>query len=94
MKTIQKNESKNNKLTFWEGETCEYCHGTLVEKRVTLHRKIKGNYLLLEGIPAGVCQQCGTRYYTANVLKTIQESIHGRLKAEREVLVPIYSFSF
>ncbi|MBU1487846.1 YgiT-type zinc finger protein [bacterium] len=78
-------------MGFWEGETCEYCDGSIVEKRVTLHRKSKGNYVLIESVPAGVCAQCGTRYYTANVLKTIEESIRGRRKTEREVLVPVYS---
>jgi YgiT-type zinc finger domain-containing protein len=78
-------------MSFWEGETCEYCGGTIVEKRVTLHRKVQGNYVLLENVPAGVCTQCGTRYYSANVLKTIEESIRGRRRAEREVLVPVYS---
>jgi len=29
-------------MSFWDGETCEYCGGTLIEKRVTRHRKIKG----------------------------------------------------
>ena len=41
MKTM---ETKN----FWQGETCEYCNGKIVEKRVTLHRKIKGEYVLIE----------------------------------------------
>jgi YgiT-type zinc finger domain-containing protein len=65
----------------------------IVEKRVTLHRKIKDNYLLIEDVPAGVCTQCGMRYYTANVLKTIEESIRGRQQAGREVTVPVYSFA-
>jgi YgiT-type zinc finger domain-containing protein len=78
-------------MNFWEGETCECCGGEIVEKRVTLHRKVKGNYILIEDVPAGVCRQCGTRYYAANVLKMIEESIRGRRKAEREVLVPVYS---
>ena len=30
-------------------------------------------------------------YNCEKVLKTIEESIHGRLKAEREVLVPVYA---
>ena len=47
--------------------------------------------MLIENVPAGVCAQCGTRYYAANVLKTIEESIRGRRKAERKVLVPVYS---
>lgn len=78
-------------MGFWEGEMCEYCGGSIIEKRVTLHRKVKNHYVLLEKVPAGVCVQCGTRYYTANVLKTIQESIRGRRKADRRVAVPIYS---
>ena len=78
-------------MGFWKGEPSEYCGGPLVEKRVTLHRKVKGSYVLIENVPAGVCAQCGTRYYAANVLKTIEESIRGRRKAKREVLVPVYS---
>ncbi len=76
---------------FWQGETCEYCGGTIVEKFVTLHRRVDGSYVLIENVPAGVCTRCGARYYAANVLKTIEEYLHGRHKAEREVLVPVYS---
>ena len=82
---------KGKTVSFWEGETCEYCGGPIVEKRVTLHRKVRGQYVLIENVPAGVCTQCGTRYYAANVLKTIKESLRGRRQAEREVLVPVYS---
>ena len=78
-------------MGFWEGETCEYCGGQIVEKKVTLHRKVKGEYVLIENVPAGVCTQCGTRYFAANTLKIIEESVHGRRKAEREVIVPVYS---
>lgn len=78
-------------MSFWEGETCEYCGGPIIEKRVTLHREVQGRYVLIENVPAGVCAECGTRYYAANVLKTIEESLRGRRQAEREVLVPVYS---
>ncbi len=78
-------------MSFWEGETCECCGGIIVEKRVTLHRQVKGSYVLIEDVPAGVCTQCGMRYYAANVLKTIEESIRGRRRAQREILVPVYS---
>jgi len=80
-------------MSFGEGETCEYCGGDIVEKRVTLHRQIKDKHVLLEDVPAGVCRQCGTRYYAANVLKTIEEHIRGRLKADREIVVSVYSMS-
>jgi YgiT-type zinc finger domain-containing protein len=78
-------------MGFWNEETCEHCGGPLVEKRVSLHRKVKGKYVLIEHVPAGVCKKCGTRYFTANVLKTVEASIHGRRPAEREVVVPVYA---
>ena len=79
-------------MEFWEGEHCEYCNGVIVERKVTLSRKVKGKYILIENVPAGVCKGCGTRYYSANVLKTIDETIRGRRKAKREILIPVYSF--
>jgi YgiT-type zinc finger domain-containing protein len=39
-------------MSFWDGEQCEYCGGRIVEKRVDLHRKINGKYVLTENVPA------------------------------------------
>jgi YgiT-type zinc finger domain-containing protein len=76
---------------FWQSESCEYCGGEIVEKRVTLTRKVKGQYVLIENVPAGVCTKCGTRYFSANVLKTVEESVRGRRHVDREVVIPIYA---
>lgn len=84
------NETQDS-LSFWDGEACEYCNGLIHDKQVTLHRIVKGHYLLFEDVPAGVCHECGTRYYAANVLKRIEESIRGQYKAKREIVVPVYS---
>ncbi|MCC6300025.1 MAG: YgiT-type zinc finger protein [Anaerolineales bacterium] len=81
-----------NTKNFWKDETCEYCGGQIVERRVTLHRKAKGEYVLIENVPAGVCVECGTRYYAANVLKTVEESVRGRKRANRKVVVPVYAY--
>lgn len=78
-------------LAFWEGERCEYCNGVIREKKSELSRRVKGKYVLIENVPTGVCTECGTRYYSANVLKRIEESLAGRRKAKREVRVPVYS---
>jgi len=79
-------------MGFWEGERCEYCNGPIIEKKLDLSRKVQGKYVLIENVPTGVCTQCGTHYYAANVLKTVEESIRGRRKAEREIVVPVYSY--
>lgn len=76
---------------FWKDEECEYCGGPIIEKHVTVHRQVDGNYFLFEDVPAGVCKECGTRYFAANVLKRMEESVRGERKATREILVPIYA---
>lgn len=83
--------SKKTTINFWEGEICEYCGGEIVEKHVTLHRQVNGSYVLVENVPAGVCKACGTRYFAANTLKIVEESIHGRRQADREELVRVYA---
>ncbi|MFQ6063141.1 MAG: YgiT-type zinc finger protein, partial [Methanosarcinales archaeon] len=69
---------RGEKMGFWDGECCEYCNGPIVERMVELPRKVGEKYVLIKNVPAGVCKECGTRYYAANVLKTIEESIRGR----------------
>jgi YgiT-type zinc finger domain-containing protein len=76
---------------FWEGERCEYCRGPIREKKADLSRKVKGKYVVIENVPTGVCAECGIRYYSANVLKTLQDALSGRRKAIREVRVPVYT---
>lgn len=76
---------------FWEGERCEYCGGPIVEKKTDITRKIKKQLVLIEDVPTGVCKECGTRYYSANVLKIIAENTRNRSKAKRHISVPVYS---
>jgi len=78
-------------LGFWEGEKCEYCNGPIVERTVDLSRKAGKSYVLIKNVPAGVCKKCGTRYYAANVLKTIESSVRGRRKADGEISMAVYS---
>jgi YgiT-type zinc finger domain-containing protein len=86
-----KMKTGDNKTGFWTGERCEYCDGPIVEKKVELLRKVNRKYVLVKNVPAGVCTLCGTRYYSANVLKTIDATVRGYRKAERKVLMPVYS---
>jgi YgiT-type zinc finger domain-containing protein len=79
-------------MGFWEGEQCEYCHGLIEEKLIDLPRKVGERYVLIQNVPVGVCIECGTRYYAANILKTLEETAQGRRQAERELVMPVYSF--
>jgi len=78
-------------MGFWDGERCEYCDGAIVEKTIDLPRKVGKRYILIRNVPVGVCAECGTRYYAANVLKNIEEVARGRRQVEREIPMAVYS---
>jgi YgiT-type zinc finger domain-containing protein len=91
MKINLKEVKRRNYMGFWNGERCEYCNNVIVEKTVDLPRKIGDRYILIKNVPAGVCKKCGTRYYAANVLKSIESIVYGRRKAEDEIPMAVYS---
>ena len=77
-------------MGFWDGETCEYCGGKIVEKRVTLHRRVKTRYVIIEDVPAGVCVECGTRYYLGLRARQVRQAcgrtLHSGARASEIIL--------
>jgi YgiT-type zinc finger domain-containing protein len=69
---------------------CEYCSGTvqprLVAREVFKH-KLK--FVLLENVVIGICDECGNRYYSAEILHTVHEIATGKRKAERLEAIPV-----
>jgi len=86
-----KNKNNHQPKGFWENETCEYCDGQIVEKVVDLPRRLGKKYVLIKNVPVGVCQECGTRYYAANILKAIDTLIKSKRKPQRQISMPVYS---
>ena len=86
-----KNLTRNGP-TFWDGETCEYCGGAINERLIDLPKKMARKYILIKNVPAGVCQSCGTRFFSANVLKTIEETAPGRRPSSKKMMMVVYDF--
>ena len=75
-----------------EYDDCTFCGGRVQERLVT---KVCwwGDQLvaLVANVPAGVCDQCGERYYKARVLKEI-EAMLGERTAFETIAVPMGTF--
>ena len=41
---------------------CHVCGGRMAAKRIKQEFWIKGKLMVIEGVPAGVCPQCGDRF--------------------------------
>ena len=72
------------------GYTCEYCDGIvrpkLVEREAFKHKK---GFVILENVVIGICDACGSRYYSADILQSVHEVATGRRKAERMEAIPV-----
>lgn len=74
-------------------DDCSFCGGRVQERLVT---KVCwwGDKLVavVENVPAGVCDQCGERYYKAHVLKEI-EAMLSEKETFRSMRIPLASFA-
>jgi YgiT-type zinc finger domain-containing protein len=44
---------------------CSFCGGRVREKLVRVDCRIGDRLVIVEDVPAGVCEQCGEQYFTA-----------------------------
>ncbi len=69
---------------------CEYCDGTVREKVVEREAfKHKEGFVILEDVVIGVCDKCGNRYYSADILKRVEAIATGKIPPERTEEVPV-----
>ncbi len=72
------------------GYRCEYCEGTVRPKRVEREAfKHRDGFIILEDVTIGVCDVCGNRYYSAEILHTVHAIATGTLIPERTEMVPV-----
>jgi YgiT-type zinc finger domain-containing protein len=51
--------------------------------------KHKNDFIILEDVIIGVCDQCGNRYYSADILRTVHELATGKRMPDRTEAVPV-----
>ena len=72
------------------GYKCEYCEGTVREKVVRQEAfKHKTGFVILEDVSIGVCDRCGNRYYSAEILQIVEALATGKVAPEKTQLVPV-----
>ena len=72
---------------------CSFCGGQVRSEIVELDYRYKGKLYVFQGVPAGVCQQCGEKYLVAPVAQEIERKIQAKEKWSRTISVPVAVFS-
>ncbi len=76
------------------GYQCEYCEGTVCSKKVEREAfKHKKGFIILEDVVIGVCDLCGTRYYSADILHAVNAIANGTKPFERMEKIPVSHFT-
>ena len=75
---------------------CTFCGGEVEERRIDYDYRRKGQLLIMRNAPAGVCLQCGEKYFKPDVLKQMDQWYHNIVerhqKPELVLEVPAVSF--
>jgi len=54
---------------------CFYCKGNMVRGKTDYSLSRRGYHLLIDEVPAWICQQCGEVYFEAGEVDAIQDLI-------------------
>ena len=72
------------------GYPCGYCQGTVRPKKVERQAfKHKKGFIILEDVVIGVCDACGSRYYSADILHAVNDIATGVRPYERIEKIPV-----
>ena len=72
---------------------CPLCGGKVVSKKVKLDLWTKGKLIVIEDVPADVCDLCGEEAFSPQTSKKIDYLIRIEKKPKSETVVPIFSFA-
>jgi YgiT-type zinc finger domain-containing protein len=72
------------------GYRCEYCEGIVRPKRVKQEVfKHKIRFVMLEDVLIGVCDLCGSRYFSAEILHAVHDIATGARPFEKTEEIPV-----
>ena len=73
-------------------DLCDFCGGELAPGMVNLDLHVRKKLMVCENLPAQVCNQCGEKYFDAEVSEKIDDFIQRsqQVKPIRYIPVPVF----
>ena len=73
---------------------CHVCYGREArEELVDEVFCIDGKYVMVDGVPAVVCGQCGEHTFSGETAEKIRLMVHGEGKAVRSLSMQVFKFA-
>ena len=71
---------------------CYFCRGKVERQRVDVDFRWGRKLKVIRGVPAGVCRQCGERYFEAAVYKEMEKLGASRKKPKERLEIDVLQF--
>ena len=71
---------------------CYFCKGKVVKQKVSVDFRWGNELVIIENVPAGVCQQCGEKYFSAKVYKQMEKIVKTKTKPLKHIIVDVVKF--
>ena len=72
---------------------CPICKANYENKPVSITLNYQGKWIIVENVPALVCEQCGEQSFEPAVVDKMQHMIWNKKKPNRYIKTPIYDLS-
>ena len=72
---------------------CALCKGTVAEGLITYVQEYKGRVVIIENVPAEVCDHCGEKFLRPEIAERIQKLVWESPEPKRKAEVPVYDLA-
>jgi len=72
---------------------CDLCGGIYKKELMSYTLLYEGKRIIVENVPAYVCQRCGEKLFEPDIVEKLQNVIWGKKKAQREIKTPFYDLA-
>ena len=76
----------------WMINKCYFCKAEIVKERITIDFRWGDTLVVIKGIPAGICQQCGEKYLSSNVYKDLERLAKSKDHLMDQITVDILAY--
>jgi YgiT-type zinc finger domain-containing protein len=71
---------------------CYFCKAKVVEQRITLDYRWGETLVVINDVPAGVCEQCGEKYLASGVYKELEKLAKSRSRVMGKMTVDVLGY--
>ncbi|MGH9899719.1 MAG: YgiT-type zinc finger protein [Pyrinomonadaceae bacterium] len=66
---------------------------TIVGRRVTYTLEMEGKFIVIENVPARVCEETGEQLFSSETVEKLQKKVWNQETPKRMIETPVYDFA-